>query len=78
MVEWLPIFTTSACCDILTKSFAYCREHKGLQIFAWVVLDSHFHAIVADPALANTIADLKKFTAREVLAQLKREGASGC
>jgi hypothetical protein len=30
-------------------------------------------AIVAGPELARTIADLKKFTAREILVQLKRE-----
>jgi len=72
VVEWLPVFTTHDCCDILVRSFAYCREHKGLRIYAWVLLDNHFHAIVAGPELAGTIADLKKFTAREVIAQLGR------
>jgi len=38
-----------------------------LRIYAWVVLDNHFHAIVAAPELAKTIADLKKFTAREIV-----------
>ncbi|MGI8891295.1 MAG: hypothetical protein ACR2G0_11005 [Chthoniobacterales bacterium] len=28
VVEWLPVFTTSTCCDILVRSLAYCREHK--------------------------------------------------
>jgi len=28
VVAWLPVFTTQACCDILARSFAYCREHK--------------------------------------------------
>jgi len=74
VVAWLPVFTTDACCDILVRSFAYCREHKGLRIYAWVVLDNHFHAIVAARELAKTIADLKKFTAREIVAQLLSEG----
>ncbi len=74
VVAWLPVFTSSACCDVLVRSFAYCREHKGLKIYGWVVLDNHFHAIVAAPELAQTIADLKKFTAREIVAQLQREG----
>jgi hypothetical protein len=38
------------------------------------VLDNHFHAIVAAPEQAKTIADLKKFTAREIVAQLQSEG----
>ncbi|MGI8891292.1 MAG: hypothetical protein ACR2G0_10990 [Chthoniobacterales bacterium] len=39
-----------------------------------MIMDNHFHAVLAGPALAQTIADLKKFTAREVIAQLEREG----
>jgi putative transposase len=74
IVEWLPVFTTSAGCDILVRSFQFCRQEKGLRIHAWVILDNHFHAIVSGPQLARTIADLKKFTAREILDQLKLEG----
>jgi putative transposase len=74
IVEWLPVFTTSACCDILVRSFEYCRQHKGLRVHAWVILDSHFHAVVSGPQLARTLADFKKFTARQVLEQLKLEG----
>jgi REP element-mobilizing transposase RayT len=73
IVEWLPVFTTGACCDLLLRSFEYCREHKALRIYAWVIMENHFHAIFAGPNLASTIADLKKFTAREILMQLERE-----
>jgi REP element-mobilizing transposase RayT len=73
VVEWLPIFTTHASCDIIVRSLLYCREHKGLRIFGWIVLDNHFHAILAGPDLSRTIADLKKFTAREILALLEKE-----
>jgi len=74
IVEWLPVFTTEACCGILVASLEHCRREKALKIYAWVILDNHFHAIVAGPNLSNTIADLKKFTARAILAQLKIEG----
>jgi REP element-mobilizing transposase RayT len=74
IVEWLPVFTTEACCDIIVRSLTYCREHKGLKIYAWVIMDNHFHAIVSGPDLPRTITDLKKFTAHEILKQLKIEG----
>jgi putative transposase len=74
VVEWLPVFTTAACCDILVRSLEYCRAHKAMRIHAWVILDNHFHAIVSGPRLAQAIADLKKFTARQLLVQLKVEG----
>src|SRR5436305_11700103 len=51
IVEWLPVFTTAACCDILVRSLAFSREHKHLRIHAWVILDSHFHAILSAPDL---------------------------
>ena len=52
IVEWLPVFTSAACCDIVVDALLHCRKHKALQIYAWVILDNHFHAIVAAPDLA--------------------------
>ena len=51
-VAWLPIFTTAARCDILVESLAYCRANKRLRIYAWVILDNHFHAMFAAPRSA--------------------------
>ena len=72
-VGWLPVFTTAACCDILVQSFQYCRAHKALKLHAWVILDTHFHAIVAAPDLARVLADLKRHTARRIVEQLQAE-----
>ncbi|MEY2481958.1 MAG: hypothetical protein QOK24_486 [Verrucomicrobiota bacterium] len=74
IVEWLPVFTSAACCDILVNSLRHCREHKMLKIYAWVILDNHFHAILAAPDLSAVLRDLKSFTARELLRQLEIEG----
>ena len=74
VIEWLPIFNTAACCDVIVRSFEYCRAHKGLRIHAWVILDNHLHAIVSGPELANTLRDLKRFTARALLEQIRSEG----
>ncbi|MEO6971364.1 MAG: hypothetical protein ABI217_10765 [Chthoniobacterales bacterium] len=56
VVAWLPLFTTAARRDILVDSLAYCRTKKSLKIYAWVILDNHFHAILAAPALSNARA----------------------
>ena len=73
IVEWLPIFSTSACCDILVRALEHCRQHKGLKIHAWVILDTHFHAILAAPDLAATLRDLKSFTAKQLVAQAEKD-----
>jgi putative transposase len=59
-------------CDILVNALEYCRQHKGLKLYAWVILDTHFHAIAA-PELARVLADLKRHTARRLLEQLEAE-----
>jgi REP element-mobilizing transposase RayT len=73
VVAWLPIFTTAARCDVLVESLKYCREHKQLQIYAWVILDNHFHAIVSAPGLTRVMTDFKRHTAQRILGQLERE-----
>ncbi len=74
IVEWLPVFTTRECCDILVSSLAHCRDHKGLKIHAWVILDTHFHAILSAPDLPGVRRDFKSFTAKLLLQQIGAEG----
>ena len=74
VVAWLPVFTTAARCDILIDALKYCRSHKGLKIYAWVILDNHFHAVLAAPDLVRVLADFKRHTAQRILQQLEAEG----
>lgn len=74
IVAWLPVFTKAERCDILVDSLAYRRKHKGLLIHGWVILDSHFHAVLAAPDLPRILADLKRHTAQALLTQLEKEG----
>jgi REP element-mobilizing transposase RayT len=73
VVAWLPIFTTAARCDILVDSLKYCREHKQLRVFAWVIMDNHFHAVLGAPDLPRVMADFKRHTAQRIVEQLERE-----
>jgi REP-associated tyrosine transposase len=73
IVQWLPIFTTAARCDILVAALEYCRAHKALRISAWVILDNHFHAILSAPDLPRVMADFKRHTARRLIELLESE-----
>lgn len=74
IIEWLPVFTTRPYFEILVQSFTFCQQHKELKLYGYVILDNHFHAVVAGNRLGQTIADLKKFTARQIVVQLQSEG----
>jgi putative transposase len=73
IVNWLPVFQTTACCDILVSSLDFCRREKGLRLYAWVILENQFHAVVRSDNFPRVMADLKKFTAGKLLAQLEVE-----
>jgi len=73
VVQWLPVFTHTARFDILIDSLQFSREKKGLKIYSWVILDNHFHAILAAPDLARVLMELKRYTALKLIEQVKRE-----
>jgi putative transposase len=73
MVEWLPVFTRPEYLDIITASLTFCRQHKGLRLHAYVILDNHLHLLVSSENLSQVIRDFKRHTAHEILAAAKRE-----
>ncbi len=70
---WVDLFTRAAYSAIILNSLAYCREHKGLVIYAYVIMPSHLHLIVKSEnsaGLSKTIQAFKSFTAKEILGYL--------
>jgi putative transposase len=71
VIDWLPVFISDKPCRILTDSLNYCNEHKRLRTNAYVIMPTHFHAIVFldrfDPdALKAALIDFRKFTGRQL------------
>ncbi len=67
IVEWIPVFTDKVFCDIIIDSLTYCRHKKGLQLFAFVIMDNHLHMIVYSESISEIMRDFKSFTAREII-----------
>src|SRR5438876_12146868 len=55
VVDWLPIFVSEAACNIVTESLNFCHRQKGLRINAYVIMPTHWHAILfhADSAAGS-------------------------
>jgi len=64
--DWTPIFIDSRYIDPLIESLRYCRAHKALELFAFVVMPNHLHLIAAAPDLHAVMRDYKRFTSRTI------------
>ncbi len=73
IVQWIPIFTNSDYCDIVINALKFYQHNKGLKIFSFVLMDNHFHLIAINENLSRIISDLKKFTAKEIIKNLKED-----
>ena len=69
VVDWVDVFTRQNYRDIVMDSFRYCIEQKGLVLWAYVIMSNHVHIIVSSKngTLSNTIRDLKRYTATQIL-----------
>jgi len=67
--QWADVFTRREYVDILLDSLRFCQSHKGLEIYAWVVMTNHIHLIVGSKGnkLSDIIRDFKKFTASKIV-----------
>ena len=67
IIEWIPVFNRKPFIDVMTNSLTFCRQNKGVKVFAYVIMDNHLHLVVSGTNLSNTIKDFKRHTAREII-----------
>ena len=72
---WVDVFTRKVLVDELVNNLKYCQEHKGLEVFAYVIMPSHVHLIVRREGglLSDWLRDFKAFTAKRMLALIASE-----
>ena len=62
VVGWVDVFTRKENKDVIINNLKYCQVHKGLKIYAFVIMSNHIHLIVRSEteSLSDTIGDFKK------------------
>ena len=72
IVGWVDVFTRKENKDIIIENLKYCQEHKGLLIYAFVIMSNHIHLIVRSEteSLSDTIGDFKKHVSKILKKQL--------
>jgi len=71
--QWVDIFTRNCYKEILLDSIRHCQQHKGLRVYAWVLMTNHIHMIVSSEKdqLSDIIRDFKKYTASKIIEAVR-------
>jgi putative transposase len=75
IVGWLAVFTRPEAVEIIYDSWRYLNEHKGFQLYGYVILENHLHLLASSPDLAGAMKSFKMYTARHILDLLEERGA---
>jgi putative transposase len=73
VVRWIPVFTAEPYFQIIVDSFKYCQQEKALELYAYVIVDNHFHAVVQGPNLSKMLQSIKSYTANKIIEQLQTD-----
>src|SRR5687767_804581 len=74
VVQWLDVFIRPEYRDIFINSIRYCQKHKGLEVYAYCVMSSHVHMIIArhgKQQLEAVIRDIKKYTSVKIVEAIQ-------
>lgn len=66
-VNWLPLFNNPVVVGIILDSLRYLQEFRQLDVYAFVIMENHLHAVVASTDLVKDLANFKSFTARKCI-----------
>ncbi len=74
IIEWIPTLTGTDVCDDIVASLGYCRQHKALRLYAYVILDNLMHLVAEAPDLIGVVRSFKAYTAKAILHSAQRQG----
>jgi putative transposase len=78
VIQWLDVFIRVEYRDVFLESIRYCQKHKGLEVYAYCVMSSHVHMIIARHGrqeLEDVIRDIKKYTSVKMIEAIENSPA---
>lgn len=68
----LPIFSNPQAAQMVMENLRFLQQHRGVTIYAYVVMENHLHAILQGEDLARKISQFKSYTARKIIDLFKQ------
>jgi len=75
IVKWIDLFNSEKFRKIIIENLNLCQTSKNLSIMSFVIMPNHLHMIAQSKnnSLSKTIGSFKQFTAKKIIAELRRE-----
>ncbi len=75
IVDWKRLFLTREYANIPLNSLAWLQQQKRILLFAFVIMPSHFHAILkpVSDSIGAIVQQFGSFTAHEILKKLRTD-----
>ena len=73
---WVPIIYNDDIFSIILDSLKFCKRNKGLDIYGYVIMPNHIHAIIGHDdyrKIPFVIKDFKRHTSKQVSNYIKEE-----
>jgi putative transposase len=67
VVQWIDFFIREEYRSVLIDSIKYCQKEKGLQLYAYCIMTSHVHLLIASDGKNSPdtiVRDLKSYTSQ--------------
>lgn len=78
VVNWLEIFNNNDYKNIILESLKFCQHEKGMEIFAWCIMNNHVHLVFRDTKNfkpEQLLGDLKRFTSNKLIKAIKENSS---
>ncbi|HNP17590.1 MAG TPA: transposase [Fulvivirga sp.] len=70
VVYWIDLFSRRDYKDVIVESLNYCVAHKGLNLYAWIIMTNHVHIVgkvETESGMSGFLRDFKKFTSKKIV-----------
>jgi REP element-mobilizing transposase RayT len=75
VVRWVDVFTRTIYADAVVDGLNYCIQHKGLEVYAWIIMPNHLHLILRAKEgfrLSDILRDFKKYTSKRIVEMIQK------
>ncbi|MEX2603312.1 MAG: transposase [Gracilimonas sp.] len=70
-VHGLPLFAKPEIAGYLIDAIKYHQSQNNLRVYAWCIMENHFHLIAEHEDLKTCMQSIKSYTAKQILDFLK-------